>query len=127
MLSEDIVETVREWIKTDETSSELSSVESRTKNKTKRERDDKKTQLNQEQTALLIYCLRKTSIILKDEDLNNKEAGLAFSTLTGYSPENLRQGITQTDKTATKKNVETLKRALREVLKFLEDKVEPEG
>lgn len=127
MLSEDIVETAKEWIKMNETETELSSAEARTKNKTKRERDDKKTQLNQEQTALLIYCLRKTSIILKDEDLNNKETGQAFSTLTGYSQESLRQSMTLTEiSTASKKNVEKVKRALKDVLKLLEDKIEPE-
>jgi hypothetical protein len=84
--------------------------------------------LNQEQTALLIYCLRKTKVILIDEFLNNKEAGVAFSILTGYSADTIRQNLSKTElhKTATAKNVEMVEKALKEVLKYIEKQVKPE-
>ena len=42
----------------------ITGVSTKTKVKYKRQRDDALTKLNQEQTALLIYCLQKTRIIL---------------------------------------------------------------
>ena len=51
------------------------------------------TKLTQEQTALLIEYLRQGRIILKDEYLNDKQAGMAFNILTGYSPDSLRMKL----------------------------------
>lgn len=104
------------------------TVTTKTKGKIKRERDDKATSLNQEQTALLIYCLRKTKIILKDEYLNNKEAGQAFSILTGYSADTLRQNLNKSEmaRIASIKNVEAVAKAMKELQKYVEEEVKPE-
>src|ERR1019366_6593488 len=109
------METINEWIAEKEKEVALSgTVEPKTKVRIKRERDDKVTLLNQEQTALLIHCLRKTKVILIDEFLNNKEAGVAFSILTGYSADTLRQNLnkSETANIATFKNVEVVEKAL---------------
>ncbi len=108
---------------------EISGTEKiKTKGKIKRERDDKATRLNQEQTALLIYCLRKTQVILKDEYLNNKEAGQAFSILTGYSADTLRQNLNKSEmaRIASIKNVEAVAKVMKELQKFIEEEVKPE-
>jgi hypothetical protein len=123
------LETINEWIIEKEKEVALSgTVEPKTKVRIKRERDDKVTLLNQEQTALLIHCLRKTRVILIDEFLNNKEAGQAFSILTGYSADTLRQNLnkSETANIATIKNVEVVEKALKEVLKYIEKQVKPE-
>ena len=123
------LETINEWITEKEKEVALSGTsELKTKVRIKRERDDKVTLLNQEQTAILIYCLRETKVILKDEFLNNKEAGQAFSILTGYSADTLRQNLnkSETAKTATAKNVEVVEKALKEVLKYIERNIKPE-
>lgn len=133
ILSPNIVETVKEWIKDREESSskELSGSdkEIKTKGKVKREREDKITTLNQEQTALLIYGLRNVKIILRDEYLNNKEAGQAFSILTGYSGETIRQNLNKSEQAriATKKNIGIVTKSLKDLLKFIENEMEPEG
>jgi hypothetical protein len=133
ILNLSIVETVKEWIKLSESETEtkkLSGTEkdAKSKGKIKREREDKVTKLNQEQTALLIYCLRETKIILKDEYLNNKEAGQAFSILTGYSGETIRQNLSKSEQAriATKKNIQVLTQSLKDLLKFIENEMEPE-
>ena len=123
------LETINEWITEKEKEVALSgTAEPKTKVRIKRERDDKVTLLNQEQTALLIHCLRKTRVILIDEFLNNKEAGQAFSILTGYSADTLRQNLnkSETANIATIKNVEVVENALKEVLKYIEKQVKPE-
>ncbi|MBA3971236.1 MAG: hypothetical protein H0X46_03690 [Bacteroidetes bacterium] len=119
MLGTDIVETVMEWIKlseTDNISKELSGNEksAKTKNKVKRSRDDSVTKLNQEQTALLIHFLQIGKIILKDEDLNKKEAGQAFSILTGYSADSLRQNLSEKELNliSNKKNLAVISNAI---------------
>lgn len=131
IFNSDVVETAKEWIKLNEASSDLSGTEiaTKTKGKVKRQRDDKVTQLNQEQTALLIYCLRKTKIILKDEDLNNKEAGQAFSILTGYSAETIRQNLNLSEqmRIATPKNIEIVSRAIKDIQKFIENEIKLEN
>ena len=64
------METINEWIAEKEKEATLSgTTEPKSKVRIKRERDDKATLLNQEQTALLIYCLRETKVILKKEFL----------------------------------------------------------
>ncbi|MBA3664241.1 MAG: hypothetical protein H0W61_08540 [Bacteroidetes bacterium] len=116
ILKADIVETVREWMKLSENHSDLSGNEKeiKTKNKVKRERDDNVTKLNQEQTALLIHFLQAGKVILKDENLNNKDAGRAFSILTGYSADSLRQNLSKTElqRISTKKNISIVANAL---------------
>jgi hypothetical protein len=119
LLAPNIVETVKEWIKLNETDSdgkELSGTgkDTKIKGKVKRERDDNVTKLNQEQTALLIYCLQAGKIILKDENLNNKEAGQAFALLTGYSADSLRQNLNKAEleRISTKKNFDAISNIL---------------
>jgi hypothetical protein len=63
------------------------------KGKIKREANDKRTILSQEQTVLLMFYLQQEKAILKDEYLNDKEAGQAFEMLTGYSQHTLRQNL----------------------------------
>jgi len=130
LLQPEQTETINEWIAEQEKETTLyGTADTKTKGKPKRERDDKITCLNQEQTALLIYCLRETKIILKDEFLNNKEAGRAFSMLTGYSADTIRQNLNKSEvaRLATIKNIDTVTKALNDLLKFIEDKVKPEG
>jgi hypothetical protein len=129
LLQPEHIETIEEWMAETEKGVPLSgTTEARTKGKPKRQRDDKITLLNQEQTALLIYCLRETKVIFPDEFLNNKEAGQAFSILTGYSADTIRQNLNKSElsKVATLKNVEVVEKALREVLSYIERDIKPE-
>jgi hypothetical protein len=119
ILSPRIMDTVREWMKMNdlETGSEELSGKAngiRTKNKAKRDRNDDLTKLNQEQTALLIHFLQAGKIILKDENLNNKEAGQAFSLLTGFSADSLRQNLSKEEivRISNKKNFDAVSNAL---------------
>jgi hypothetical protein len=116
ILSPNIAETVQEWIKLNEAVSEkdLSGAETKTKGKIKRGRDDNATKLNQEQTALLISFLRTGKIILKDEYLYNNEAGHAFSILTGFSEDSLRQNLSEAalKRISTKKNLAIVSNAI---------------
>lgn len=130
LLQPEQTETINEWIAEQEKETTLSgTADAKTKGRPKRERDDKITCLNQEQTALLIYCLRETKIILKDEFLNNKEAGRAVSILTGYSADTIRQNLNKSEvaRLATIKNIDTVTKALNDLLKFIEDRVKPEA
>ncbi len=63
--------------------------------KINREAQDKKTSLSQEQTVLLIHLLREEKVLLKEQDLNDKDAGIAFEILTGYSQNTLRINLGQ--------------------------------
>ncbi|MBA3665091.1 MAG: hypothetical protein H0W61_12895 [Bacteroidetes bacterium] len=114
LMQADQVETVNEWISEKEKEQSLSGMEAaKTKGKVKRERDDSVTKLNQEQTALLIHFLQAGKIILKDENLNNKDAGHAFSILTGYSADSLRQNLSKTElqRISTPKNISIIANA----------------
>lgn len=95
----------------------------RSKGKIKREREDNLTRLNQEQTTLLVHFLQAGKIILRDEYLNNKEAGQAFSVLTGYSADSIRQNLSETElkRISNKKNLDSLSNALTS-LQLLIDK-----
>lgn len=108
ILSANIAETVKEWIADKEKETALSGTpDAKIKGKVKRSRDDSVTKLNQEQTALLINFLRTSKIILKDEYLKNNEAGQAFSILTGFSADSLRQNLSEAalKRISTKKNI----------------------
>jgi hypothetical protein len=98
------------------------------KGKTERSRNDNLTKLNQEQTALLAYCMRETKIILRDENLNNTDAGQAFSILTGYSAVTLRHNlnISQLMRISTKKNIAAVSEALKELQTFMQNNLGPE-
>jgi hypothetical protein len=131
LLQPEQTETIEEWIAATEKKGALTGIEEqKAKVRIKRERDDKVTILNQEQTALLIHCLRQTKIILKDEFLNNKEAGMAFSILTGYSTDTIRQNLSKSEiaKTANAfKNIDAVEKALKDTLKYIEREVKPEN
>jgi hypothetical protein len=129
LLQPEQTETINEWMIEQEKAPILyGTSDIKTKGKPKRERDDKITCLNQEQTALLIYCLRETKIIFPNEFLNNKEAGHAFSILTGYSADTIRQNLNKSEvaRLATIKNIDAVTKALNDLLKFIENKVKPE-
>lgn len=129
LLQPEQADTINEWITEREKEIALSgTIEVKTKGKPKRQRDDKYTLLNQEQTALLIHCLRETKIIFADEFLNNKEAGQAFSILTGYSADTIRQNLNKSElaKAANSKNIQIVETALQEVLKYIERDIKPE-
>lgn len=122
------IETVNEWIEAKEKEESLSGTESlKTKGKRKRERDDNLTKLNQEQTALLIYCLKNAKLILKDEYLNSKETGQAFSMLIGYSADTLRQNLSRSEiiRIASPKNIEAVSKALKDIQRFIEAGLKP--
>lgn len=126
LLQPEQTETINEWIVEKEKEASLSgTLEMKIKGKIKREREDSVTKLNQEQTALLIHFLQAGKIILKDEYLNNKEAGQAFSILTGYSADSLRQNLSKTElqRISTKKNVDMIANILTHLL-LLIDKTE---
>ncbi|HYG53352.1 MAG TPA: hypothetical protein VD905_20785 [Flavobacteriales bacterium] len=92
LLDEKQSKTILEWI---EESKKEETQKAARKGKIKRERDDNKIALTQEETAVLIYFLQKERVFLNDEYLNNTDAGEAFSILTGYSAETLRQKLGQ--------------------------------
>lgn len=115
ILSPNIAETVKEWIADKEKETTLSgTTETKTKGKIKRTRDDSVTKLNQEQTALLISFLQTSKIILKEEYLKNNEAGQAFSILTGFSSDSLRQNLSKKELNliSTKKNLAAVSNAI---------------
>ncbi|MGZ4049793.1 MAG: hypothetical protein ACXVNN_10545, partial [Bacteroidia bacterium] len=77
----------------------------KTKGKAKRQVNDKLTCLNQEQTVLLIHYLKQARVLLKDENLNNVDAGIAFEVLTGYSKNTIRNTLGKYDLYHTKENL----------------------
>jgi hypothetical protein len=129
LLKVEYIQTINEWLAGKEKETTLhGTIEVRTKGKPKRERDDKVTILNQEQIALFIYCLRETKIVFPEEFLNNKEAGQAFSILTGYSADTIRQNLNKSEmaRIATIKNIRAVIRALGDLQIFIDGKVMPE-
>ena len=129
LLQPEQTDTINEWIYLQEKETFLSGIEeTKGKVRIKRSRDDKVTILNQEQITLLIFCLQKTDVILKGELLSNKEAGQAFSILTGYSADTIRQNLSNEElhKISTAKNAIAVQKALETVLKFIDNKVMPE-
>ena len=121
LLTSKQVDTINEWkTQTASTQQEVSATKTvkRNKSKTKRESEDSLTCLNQEQTALLIYYMQNAKLILKNEYLNNTEAGQAFSILTGYSNETLRQelGHCKIAENVSKKNLNEVHNAIKQLL-----------
>lgn len=118
-------ETISEWIAKEKVQP-LSGTETiKAKWKVKRDRDDGLTKLNQEQTALLIYLLQEGKIILKDEFLNNKDAGQAFAILTGFSGDSLRQnlGKAEIQRISTKKNMTVVANTLTNIQLLIDRKL----
>jgi hypothetical protein len=75
------------------------------KGRRKREADDKMTCLNQEQTVLFINYLKQHRVILNGDNLKHMDAGIAFSILTGYSKNTLRQNLSDNGHGLTKSNL----------------------
>jgi hypothetical protein len=131
-ISQDRQLTIKEWIedKSKQPQTPLEQTEAKIKKKGKptREAGDKRTVLSQEQTALLIHFLKESKIIYREEYLNNKEAGEAFSILTGYSSETMRQtlGEKEIEKIATRKNMNDVINSLTNTItlmdRYLKDK-----
>jgi len=110
---------------TEKKEQELSGTDKKGK-KFKRERGDNSTKLTEEQTALLAYLLSRTKITLKlgkeYGSIDNKTAGEAFSMLTGFNPDNLRQslGKEKLKQIATKKNLDVVNNALQQAINAIE-------
>jgi hypothetical protein len=122
---------IKEWVdeKKGNSKTELAGVtDEKLKGKIKRTRDDNMTRLNQEQTALLVYYLRQNKIILKDEYLNNTDAGQAFAMLTGYSPDTMRQNLNKSEiaRIATKKNTTFVISTVKTLVASMENNIEIE-
>ena len=118
LLQTEQTETINEWIVEKEKEATLSGTpDAKIKGKIKRSRDDNVTKLNQEQTTLLIHYLKAGKIILKEEYLNDKEAGQAFSILTGYSADSLRQNLSEAEikRISIKKNIDAVANALMSI------------
>src|ERR1035437_3001993 len=122
LLSQEHIQTINEWI-ADKGKHPLPEGKEKSQAKPKiifkRNRNEKSTRLNQEQTALLIYCLRETRIILGNEYLDEKYVGQAFSMLTGFSENTLSRKIVTSAvmKFADIKNTQAVTEALKNVLK----------
>ena len=118
------LETIDEWIETSKPAQQLAGGEEKTKGRIKRGANDNLTVLNQRQTALFIHFLQQSRIILKDEYLNNTEAGQAFAVLTGYSADSLRQelGADKLSK-AAKKDLEKLYNILIKLEKLIDSRI----
>lgn len=78
----------------------------------KREAFDNKTCLTQEQTVLLLHYLQEKKVIFRDEYLTNKNAGIAFELLTGYSQNTLRQDLSKINDYKSKPNLKAVDNAL---------------
>lgn len=124
ILTEAVMQTVNEWIEEKLKLQEHSSVKAKTKGKPKRQAGDKTTVLSQEQTTVLIHFLKEAKIIHRGEYLTNKEAGEAFSILTGYSADTIRQtlGSQEIEKICTKENLIEVENSLKQAINFIQRK-----
>lgn len=69
---------------------------------------DKATTLSQEQSVLLLHYLKEIKVFLREHNLNNKDAGIAFGILTGYSHDTIRQKLGKIEPLQTYENLEFL-------------------
>lgn len=124
LLTEDVIQTINEWIDEKLKQTDQSSVKVKTKGKPKRLAGDKTTVLSQEQTTVLIHFLKEAKIIYRGEYLTNKEAGEAFSILTGYSSDTIRQtlGSLEIEKICTKENLIEVENSLKQAIHFIQRK-----
>jgi hypothetical protein len=115
-LTESHVELIQEWIIDKEKQIVLNADNSNAidgttesewhrKGRRKREADDKMTCLNQEQTVLFINYLKLHRVVLNGDNLKHMDAGIAFSILTGYSKNTLRQNLSDSGHGLTKSNL----------------------
>lgn len=126
-LSQEIIDTVSEWIRIKEkqTSEPEAENEFKIKGRIQRIAGDRLTTLTQNQTVLLIQFMQKAGIILKDEILSYTHAGKAFHILTGYSSHTIRQQLGTKGEIAGVKNEDykELHQALVKMTKAVEDKI----
>ncbi|HRE74306.1 MAG TPA: hypothetical protein PK637_14205 [Flavobacteriales bacterium] len=122
-ISNETIETVNEWIDEKKKQENLPA-KIKTKGKPKRQAGDKATELSQEQTTVLIHYLKEAKIIHRGEYLTNKEAGEAFSILTGYSADTIRQtlGKQELDKICTPENLTAVQKSLQQAINFIHRK-----
>jgi hypothetical protein len=115
-LKETYIEVIQEWIIDKEKQvllnadnpnaiDGISDSEWHRKGRRKREADDKMTCLNQEQTVLFINYLKQHRVVLNGDNLKHMDAGIAFSILTGYSKNTLRQNLSDSSHGFNKSNL----------------------
>lgn len=102
------------------------SAKTKTKGIPKRQAGDNLTRLNQEQSVLLFHYLRKWDLILKDEYLNNTQAGEAVSILTGYSANALRQNFSKNEleRIGNKENLLVVEKAVTNLMRLIKGDVD---
>ncbi len=127
MMRNEQIETVGEWLSgldkpVEGETAKLIKIQGSEKGRMKRGAAHKPTVLTQEQTALLIFFMQESRIILKDEYLHKTEAGHAFAVLTGFSPETLRHdlGKFRDIENITKKNLSELHTVLKQLIHLVE-------
>ena len=86
----------------------------------RRKAKDRATKLSEEQTVLLIHCLKEMGLILTDENLSNKDAGLAFGILSGYSHETIRQDLGRIENLQNYENLNVLISHILRLKNYLE-------
>jgi len=69
---------------------------------------DKATVLSQEQSVLLLHYLKEIKVFLREHNLSNKDAGIAFGILTGYSHDTIRQKLGKLEPLLNYENLEFL-------------------
>jgi hypothetical protein len=121
LLKQDILDTVSEWTTSLPKATPSVAEQTSIKGRMKRTADDGITFLNLEQTALLVHFMQEARIFLKDEYLNNKQAGQAMSMLTGYSADTLRLEIGSPKK--NRKNLTDLYNALIKLSHLIERQI----
>lgn len=123
LLSPEIKDTINEWVNL--SNSQMAGIGNgeRSKTKLKREPSDNLTKYNLQQTALLVHFMQEGRIILKDEYLNKTQAGQAFSILTGYSPDALRQELKPDKLNFSKGNLTDLSNGLTNLIRLINNKM----
>jgi hypothetical protein len=121
LLSEHQRLTVQEWI--DDKLNPKQELLNTFRQKFPRKPGDGYTDLNVDKIAIFIHYLRIGRFILKEEYLNNKDAGEAFSILTGYSNVHLRQklGEAEIKQLLTRKNLDELHNLILRLLKYIKE------
>jgi hypothetical protein len=98
----------------------LSGASKSTKGKLKREAQDRKTYLSQEQTVVLMHYLQQERLFLNDEYLKKTEFGIAIEILTGYSQNTLRQDLGKYQNYQSKENLRKIDSFLTHVKSAIE-------
>lgn len=115
-----LVETVKDWmeLKQQQVQQAHSPIDSPLvvrKGVLKREPDDHRTFLNQQQTVLFFSYLQGKRLFLQDEYLTAKQIGQALEMLTGYSANTLRITYGKANASKSKENLEKIRALLAEL------------